>query len=97
MMTERAKAGGRTIQWVAAWLLLLAGLTGTCATYKNTYIIALEVLGMLGALIWPLTFLALSPRGSASPLLSVTNGPVSLEQLTGKELREALDKSGIER
>jgi hypothetical protein len=52
MMTERAKAGGRTIQWFAAWLPLLAGLTGMCATYKNTYIIALEVLGMLGALIW---------------------------------------------
>jgi hypothetical protein len=42
-------------------------------------------------------FLALSSHGSASPLLSVTNGSVSLEQLTGKELREALDKSGIKR
>ncbi len=42
-------------------------------------------------------FLALSSHGSASPLLSVTNGSVSLEQLTGKELREALDKSGIRR
>jgi hypothetical protein len=42
-------------------------------------------------------FLALSSHGSASPLLSVTNGLVSLEQLTGKELREALDKSGIKR
>ena len=42
-------------------------------------------------------FLALSSHGSAGPLLSVTNGTVSLEQLTGKELREALDKSGIKR
>jgi hypothetical protein len=40
-MTERAKAAGRTIQWVAAWLLLPAGLTGMCATmYTNAYIIA---------------------------------------------------------
>jgi hypothetical protein len=55
-VTERAKAAGRTIQWVAAWLLLLAGLIGMCATtYESAYIIALWVLGMLGALIWMLT------------------------------------------
>lgn len=42
-------------------------------------------------------FLALSSHGSSSPLLSVTNGPVPLEQLSGKELREALDASGIKR
>ena len=54
-MAKRAKTAGRTIQWVAAWLLLLAGLTGMCATsYKNAYIVLLWVLGMLAALIWML-------------------------------------------
>jgi general stress protein CsbA len=52
-MSEPPKVARHTIQWVAAWLLTLAGLAGMCATsYKNAYLIALWVIGMLVALIW---------------------------------------------
>jgi hypothetical protein len=66
-MTERAKVAGRTIQWIVAWLLLLAGITGMCATtYKNAYIIALWVLGMLAALIWMLTLRLTKTRATGA-------------------------------
>lgn len=53
IMSEPPKVARHTIQWVAAWLLTLAGLAGMCATsYKNAYLIALWVIGMLVALIW---------------------------------------------
>jgi hypothetical protein len=42
-------------------------------------------------------FLALSSHGSSDPLLSVSNGSLDLQQLTGEKLSEALEASGIKR
>lgn len=42
-------------------------------------------------------FLALSSHGSADPLLSVSNGSLGLQQLTGEDLSAALQASGIKR
>jgi hypothetical protein len=42
-------------------------------------------------------FLALSSHGSSDPLLSVSNGTLGLQQLTGENLSAALQASGIKR
>jgi Peptidase C13 family len=42
-------------------------------------------------------FLALSSHGSSDPLLSVSNGSLGLQQLTGENLSAALQASGIKR
>jgi hypothetical protein len=65
--------------------------TGTSLTY------ALKELGGKMNKDRDILFLALSSHGSSSPLLSVSNRGVPLEQLTGEQLREALVASGIER
>jgi hypothetical protein len=40
-------------------------------------------------------FLSLSSHGSAAPLLAVSNGALSLEQVTDENLRQALTEAGI--
>jgi hypothetical protein len=42
-------------------------------------------------------FLALSSHGSSDPLLSVSNGTLGLQQLTGEDLSAALQAAGIKR